>query len=123
MSDQAVATAPFGQFELRRTLWLRERKVCCYCGRPTRLHTKDGASDRATIDHLIPTCRGGADDDSNRASCCRRCNEAKGMLTEEEFRTMSVLEALKFNDAVGIFGSWLADGGIGGDVAPAPGAA
>ena len=39
-----------------------------------------------TIDHKIPTCRGGPDTDSNKQVCCYVCNQLKGPLTDEEYR-------------------------------------
>jgi 5-methylcytosine-specific restriction endonuclease McrA len=43
---------------------------CAYCGRPLR-------ASEATIDHVRPLSRGGADDQSNVVAACRPCNEAK----------------------------------------------
>lgn len=39
----------------------------------------------ATIDHMIPRCRGGARGGNNVVLACRDCNELKGELTAEEF--------------------------------------
>jgi|GEM_PF-5048008 len=52
----------------------------------------------------MPLARGGTDDDTNRVCCCFRCNQAKGALTEAEFRSMSTVDAIRFNDAVKMHG-------------------
>lgn len=43
-------------------------QACCYCG----------GRDNLSIDHLIPTRRGGADTGDNLVWACRRCNSGKG---------------------------------------------
>ncbi len=92
-----------GKTELRKRLWEREHGRCWYCDRDTILHCGDSNLRRATNDHIIPLCRGGTNDETNQVSCCRRCNEAKGALTEAEFRSMSSLDAIRFNDAVSLY--------------------
>lgn len=89
---------------LRERLWLIAGKRCHYCGKRTRLNCHPEATDRATKDHKIPVCRGGSRGEENQVSACLRCNNLKGVLTEAEFRTMSMLDALRFNDMVGAFG-------------------
>lgn len=96
-----------GKLELRTKLWEREGQRCWYCDRKTKLLCGDTNSLRATNDHLIPRCRGGTNDETNQVSACRRCNELKGALTEAEFRSMSSVDAVKFNDAVIEHGSKL----------------
>lgn len=86
-------------FELRARLWEREGRKCWFCTRVTFLTAGPKNLRLATVDHLIPRIRGGADDDTNRVNCCQRCNLLKGVLTEAEFRSMSSVDALIFNDA------------------------
>jgi hypothetical protein len=43
-------------------------QACCYCG----------TNEQLSIDHLIPTKRGGADSADNLVWACRPCNSAKG---------------------------------------------
>ena len=43
-------------------------QACCYCG----------SRERLSIDHLIPSKRGGANDGDNLVWACRSCNSAKG---------------------------------------------
>jgi len=68
----------------REALWLKEGKVCHWCGKPTRL-CNESADDQATIEHIIPRYKGGTNEDSNLTSACRSCNgrrsyeDARGM--------------------------------------------
>ncbi len=39
-----------------------------------------------TIDHLIPTCKGGKNRKDNCVPACRRCNGLKGDMLPQEFR-------------------------------------
>ena len=43
-------------------------QACCYCG----------SSNDLTVDHLIPTKRGGANAGDNLVWACRSCNSSKG---------------------------------------------
>lgn len=49
---------------------------CHYCGNELA----------STIDHVIPTARGGPDTADNIVSCCQSCNMRKGDSTPEEWR-------------------------------------
>lgn len=51
---------------------------CVYCGVGLT-----GAT--LTIDHVIPTGRGGTNDRHNKAPACAPCNQEKGMLTAHEY--------------------------------------
>lgn len=55
---------------------------CYYCGAaPLRIvHWSEPqqTADKATVDHVVPRSRGGADDPSNMVVSCVRCNYAKG---------------------------------------------
>lgn len=53
--------------------------TCHYCKLTTRLHL-------FSVDHRIPISRGGSNGYRNKVGCCLRCNQAKGLLTECEFR-------------------------------------
>ena len=57
----------------RRGVLRRDEFHCCYCGR--------GA---ATIDHVMPRSRGGADSWENLVACCLACNNTKGDRTPGE---------------------------------------
>lgn len=34
--------------------------------------------DNATLDHVLPKCRGGRDTNANLKTCCSKCNGGKG---------------------------------------------
>jgi len=57
----------------RRGVLRRDGHRCAYCG--------NGA---ATIDHVLPRSRGGADSWENLVACCLRCNNVKGDRTPQE---------------------------------------
>lgn len=49
---------------------VRDRFTCRYCGRSAPevvLH----------VDHVLPVCRGGTDDEANLVAACRDCNSSK----------------------------------------------
>jgi 5-methylcytosine-specific restriction endonuclease McrA len=56
---------------------LAENPLCHYCSLPCGWDV--------SIDHRIPTSRGGRHCFANLAPCCPRCNRVKGMLTASEF--------------------------------------
>lgn len=68
--------------EIRRRQWLRRtlvRKhggVCALCGKPVLL--QDGHADSASIDHIRPVSKGGADTIENMQLAHERCNRRKG---------------------------------------------
>jgi hypothetical protein len=68
----------------RELLWLKEGKVCHWCGCPTRL-CDEPDPDQATIEHIMPRCKGGTNDDENLASACRACNTRRSF---EDSRNM-----------------------------------
>lgn len=53
---------------------------CAYC-------TVECESD-GTIDHIIPRCLGGKNEQSNLVIACRACNELKADKLVEEFRPL-----------------------------------
>lgn len=57
----------------RRGVLRRDGHRCAYCG-----------GQAATVDHVLPRSRGGADDWTNLVACCLRCNGMKGNRTPEE---------------------------------------
>ncbi|WP_422388695.1 HNH endonuclease [Afipia carboxidovorans] len=62
---------------------------CAYCGVPVVTITYSSDSDNlATIDHRIPLSRGGTWKRRNLTCACRRCNNEKGDMTEDEFRDL-----------------------------------
>ena len=57
----------------RRGVLRRDNHRCGYCG-----------ASAATIDHILPRSRGGADSWENLVACCLRCNNIKGDRTPQE---------------------------------------
>jgi 5-methylcytosine-specific restriction endonuclease McrA len=51
----------------RRGVLRRDSHSCAYCGKAA-----------ATVDHVLPRSRGGADSWENLVACCLRCNNVKG---------------------------------------------
>ena len=64
---------------LRRRMFEKDGGICRYCGVDLDVHNFD-------VEHLTPVCRGGSDEESNLGISCKRCNSAKGTMTETEFR-------------------------------------
>ena len=58
----------------RRNVIRRDGHTCVYCG----------ASERLTIDHVMPKSRGGPDTWENLVAACTPCNNRKGNRTPEE---------------------------------------
>lgn len=52
----------------------RDGAACRYCG----------STERLSIDHVVPRCRGGGDDEANLVVACRSCNSRKGGRTSEQ---------------------------------------
>jgi 5-methylcytosine-specific restriction endonuclease McrA len=59
----------------RDEIKLRDNNRCVYCGSTTDL----------TIDHVRPRSKGGETTAANCVTACRRCNQAKGSLSVDEF--------------------------------------
>jgi 5-methylcytosine-specific restriction endonuclease McrA len=57
----------------RRGVLRRDGHRCAYC-----------RGQAATVDHVVPRSRGGADAWDNLVACCLRCNGAKGNRTPDE---------------------------------------
>lgn len=63
-----------------------ENTTCYYCGDPLK-------SKNRTIDHKVPISRGGQTTLDNLVVSCKRCNEEKGMMNDEEY--LSFLEKFR----------------------------
>jgi len=67
-------------------IWLgrhfeRQNGRCAYCGIPMFQSPDRGRKPRdrrATLDHVLPLARGGADSEANTVAACLACNNAKG---------------------------------------------
>lgn len=61
----------------RREVEKRAKRLCEYCQSPL-----DFSSDPFSIEHILPTSKGGADDSENLALACQGCNGHKFTKTE-----------------------------------------
>ncbi len=61
----------------RRNLFARDNNSCQYCG-------KKFPTSELSIDHVVPTCRGGQTTWENVVCACVRCNVRKGGRTPQE---------------------------------------
>jgi len=60
-------------------LFLRDRRLCCYCG-----DVFDGRTALLTRDHVLPLSRGGSDIWDNVVTSCRVCNQKKDARQPQE---------------------------------------
>lgn len=60
-----------------RKLFVRDRGICCYCGR----HIKEG---NLTREHIVPKSKNGPDSWQNCAAACKTCNGLKDDMSLEE---------------------------------------
>lgn len=60
----------------RELLWLREGKVCYWCGCETVM-TNNQQPNQATVDHVLPGYKGGLSTPDNVVSACYRCNNRR----------------------------------------------
>jgi hypothetical protein len=58
-------------------IWERDDKKCRWCGVATVL-TKHTIPNQATIDHVIPSSKGGSSEDHNLVLACLKCNAKRG---------------------------------------------
>lgn len=72
MSKQPIPRA------LRERIIERDGRRCVYCD-------EDLSSAEIHMDHVIPESQGGLTTYNNLQVTCRKCNLAKGILTEAEF--------------------------------------
>ncbi|MHA7901342.1 MAG: HNH endonuclease [Henriciella sp.] len=69
---------------LTQTLWHAQGGKCALCGRPMLRnrfeapHAQVWAKSRATLDHIQPRSKGGADTVENLQLAHARCNKIKG---------------------------------------------
>jgi len=61
----------------RKNIFKRDNYVCQYC--EIKLDTET-----ATVDHVLPRCRGGKHEWNNVVTCCLKCNRKKGDKTPSE---------------------------------------
>ena len=61
--SRLMGTAP-----TRNLIMKRDGYICSYCG----------AKEQLTIDHILPTSKGGQNTWENMTTCCLKCNSKKG---------------------------------------------
>ena len=62
---------------------------CAYCVKPMRKKRhKDFRGQEATVDHIVPISRGGGNWKANLTMACAKCNQEKGDMTGDEYRTV-----------------------------------
>ncbi len=61
----------------RKNIFKRDDYTCQYC-------SVKMSGEEATIDHVLPRCRGGKHEWNNVVTCCLRCNRKKGNKTPNE---------------------------------------
>lgn len=64
--------------KVQQRIWWRDMCTCMYCGR-------DMGEVQLTVDHFVPIEMGGADEDTNYLTACRRCNKDKGCMPPDEW--------------------------------------
>lgn len=58
--------------------WYEEQGGLCFlCGLAMTLGSKERQADTATLDHLVPLCKGGTWKKENLVLACYKCNHAK----------------------------------------------
>ena len=70
----------------RLDVFERQGWKCAYCGRDFSTLPRRARRRLLTVDHVVPTCRGGTDEDANLVAACERCNAMKGNRTAAEWR-------------------------------------
>ena len=83
---------PYKEFSpCRKNIFRRDDYICQYCGIQLDRNT-------ATVDHVIPRCRGGNHNWNNVVCCCLKCNRKKGDRTpvEANMELMKEPKPLKF---------------------------
>lgn len=69
----------------RKMLFKRDKYTCLYCNK----HLKPC---QATIDHIVPKCKGGTSSYDNCATSCYPCNAKKGKRTLEQAQMSLIYE-------------------------------
>jgi len=85
----------FREVYLNKQLSIHKTLNCSYCNKPNLeiggktpkdLLDNNKNPNLATIDHIIPLCKGGDKyDEQNICVCCKNCNKEKGIMPAEKF--------------------------------------
>ena len=79
---------------LRRSVIERDGLHCVFCD-------EDLTDQEIHLDHIIPESQGGPTSYNNLQVTCRKCNLAKGVLTESEFTNRLRTRALNILARIG----------------------
>ena len=63
---------------VQQRIWVRDNLTCIFC-----LRVMGEVS--LSVDHFVPLEAGGANDETNYVTACRRCNKDKGNMDEKEY--------------------------------------
>lgn len=90
-TSNACALSPKLTPALRESIFARlldanGEGVCDYCHKRVSRSVKLSHRRRATLDHVVPKAKGGANIIENFVISCRPCNDRKGQLSPERFR-------------------------------------
>lgn len=67
----------------RQNLLKRDKFTCQYCGK-RRGSSRNGTTNKLTIDHIVPRCKGGKTTWANCVTACPECNTKKDNKTLRE---------------------------------------
>lgn len=69
IDDQTIQLLynPFSFRDYRKTALKRDKYTCLWCGRPA-----------TTVDHIVPSSKGGSDLPQNLLAACMECNTKRG---------------------------------------------
>lgn len=85
-----MSTRPRLHKGMREAILRSDDFTCYICNRRVRTGKRNKARPLGTIDHVIPTSRGGHDDIRNMKTCCEECNRAKDNLLLHELAIMQL---------------------------------
>lgn len=69
---EAQVRRNYSSKKLRQGCWKRGVRNCHWCQSPFR------SAEDATLEHLVPLCRGGSNRPDNLALACQTCNKTRG---------------------------------------------
>ena len=79
---------------LRRRVIERDGRICVYCD-------EDLSNKEIHMDHVVAESKGGETTYNNLQVTCRKCNLAKGVLTESEFTEQLRARAINILNRIG----------------------
>lgn len=85
-ADPKMVAAVFLKISRKRA-FREQRGRCFWCNRDMAKKRKKGVlpSNQCTTEHLIPTAKGGTDQDWNIVAACNRCNNERGDMPADQW--------------------------------------